>query len=86
MILSLDDTDVQIDDKTSATIQQSTSAFTTDELIAVLERILSSTLKAEAEIATKILKNTRGKKYFTTLERFVSCVCRSITATIQQTN
>ena len=31
LILSLDDTDVQIDDKTSATIQQSTSAFTTDE-------------------------------------------------------
>ena len=49
LILSLDDTDVEIDDKTSATIQQSTS-------VAVLEKISSSTLKSEAEIATKILK------------------------------
>ena len=56
---------MEIDDKTSATIQQSTS-------VAVLERISSSTLKSEAEIATKILKNTCEKKNFTTLERFIS--------------
>ena len=71
LIVSLDDIDAQKDEKTSPAIQQSTSAFTVNEVIAVLERILSSTLESEAEMATKILKKTRGKKYYTTLERFV---------------
>jgi hypothetical protein len=39
LILSLDDTDVEKDDKTSPIIRQSTDAFTTNEVIAVLERI-----------------------------------------------
>ncbi|CAB4035652.1 Hypothetical predicted protein [Paramuricea clavata] len=72
LILSLDDTDVEKDDKTSPVIRQSTDAFTTNEVIAVLERISSSTIKSEAEIATKILRNTRGKKDLATLDCFVS--------------
>ena len=72
LILSLDDTDVEKDDKTSPIIRQSTDAFTTNEVIAVLERISSSTITSEAEIATKILGNTRGKKDFATLDCFVS--------------
>ncbi|CAB4012589.1 ATP-dependent DNA helicase PIF1 [Paramuricea clavata] len=62
LILSLDDTDAEKDDKTSPVIRQSTDAFTINEVIAVLERISSSTIKSEAEIATTILRNTRGEK------------------------
>ncbi|CAB3983675.1 Hypothetical predicted protein [Paramuricea clavata] len=73
LILSLDDTDAEKDDKTSPVIRQSTDAFTINEVIAVLERISSSTIKSEAEIATtNILRNTRGKKDFATLDCFVS--------------
>ena len=72
LILSLDDTDAEKDDKTSPVIRQSTDAFTINEVIAVLERISSSTIKSEAEIATTILRNTRGKKDFATLDCFVS--------------
>ena len=62
LILSLDDTDVDNDDQTSPSILQSTNNFTVSELIAVLERISSSCLiKAEADLATTILSNTRGK-------------------------
>ncbi|CAB3988105.1 Hypothetical predicted protein [Paramuricea clavata] len=72
LILSLDDTDAEKDDKTSPVIRQSTDAFTINEVIAVLERISSSTIKSEAETATTILRNTRGKKDFATLDCFVS--------------
>lgn len=69
---------MQIDDKISTTIQLSTSAFTADELIAVLERISSNTLKSESEIATKILKKHSREKVCYDLGARCLCVCRSL--------
>ncbi|CAB4007037.1 Hypothetical predicted protein [Paramuricea clavata] len=74
LILSLDD--AEKDDKISPVIRQSTDAFTINEVIAVLERISSSTIKSEAEIATTILRNTRGKKRFCHLGLLCVCICR----------
>ena len=62
LIRSLDDTGAEKDDKTSPVIRQLTDAFTINEVIAVLKRISSSTIKSEAEIATTILRNTCGGK------------------------
>ncbi|CAB4039218.1 Hypothetical predicted protein, partial [Paramuricea clavata] len=60
LILSLDD--AEKDDKTSPVIRQSTDAFTINEVIAVLERISSSTIKSEAEIAQQHCETRAGKK------------------------
>ena len=55
LILSLDDTDVDKDDQASPSIRQSTNSFTINELISVLERISSSTIKPEAALAKAII-------------------------------
>ena len=72
LILSLDDTDAEKDGKISPVFRQSTDTFAINKVMAVLERISSSTIKSEAEIATTILRDTRGKKDFATLDCFVS--------------
>ena len=69
-IISLDDTD--LDTNSSLPGVGTTTGFTVNDLIAVLDRVSSSKIKCEAELANTILANTREKKCLNPLCCFVS--------------
>ena len=75
MVVAANEEELQLidkDDHTSPSIRNSTNSFTVNELISVLERVSSSTIKPEAALTKAILLNTHGKELFTALDCFVS--------------
>ena len=75
MVVAANEEELQLidkDDHTSPSIRNSTNSFTVNELISVLERVSSSTIKPKAALTKAILLNTHGKELFTALDCFVS--------------
>jgi hypothetical protein len=71
-IISLDDTDLDTNTNSSLPVVGTTTGFTVNDLITVLDRVSSSKIKCEAELANTILANTREKKCLNPLCCFVS--------------
>ena len=70
-IISLDESNL-VTDTTRLPLVGSTTGFTAEDLVDVLQRVSLCEIKDEAKLATTILSNTHDKYGLKPLERFVS--------------
>jgi hypothetical protein len=74
-IISLNATDLDTNTNSSLPVVGTTTGFTVNDLIAVLNRVSSSKIKCEAELANTILANTCEKKCLKPVMLFCIFAC-----------